>query len=226
MLKVYQIYFKDEQLTDMDYTPYRNDDCTVFFENSVIRKLIEEKAHEDSDYFGVVSYQLKRKMGVTKTAWRGKAQIHNVSGVQFSTSDFQSKLMTALPDVMSFGRHMGHDPVTMADAFHPKFSMFFKEIMRRIGYSWEPVHINDIVYCNHFVAKSGIYEGYVKNMLSPAMDVMEQMPELYQNSFYPCSLPDNLKVKFGVDYYPYHTFLAERFFSFYMHIHKLNCLHY
>jgi hypothetical protein len=62
--------------------------------------------------------------------------------------------------------------------------------------------------------------------LEPAMEVMETMPELMQNSGYPKVLPEHLQRQWGINYYPYHTFLCERMFSFYAHLNKLKCLHY
>jgi hypothetical protein len=55
---------------------------------------------------------------------------------------------------------------------------------------------------------------------------MDQMPELLQNSAYPGVLPERLRARFGVSHYPYHTFLCERFFSYFAHIHQLRCAHY
>jgi hypothetical protein len=66
----------------------------------------------------------------------------------------------------------------------------------------------------------------VKEMLGPTMDIMKGMPELMENSRYPKALPDHLKKSFGINHYPYHPFLCERMFSYFVHLHKLKCLHY
>jgi hypothetical protein len=206
------------------YIPYLNEDCTVFFENSVIRKLVEEEKHKDSDYFGVVSYQLIDKIGVIKN-WKIK-NIANTSVNKFTPELFERELYRYKPDAMSFQRHIPHDTVTFADRFHPDFSKYFKEIMNKIGYQWRPIIFENVFYCNYFVAKSEIYERYVSEMLAPAMDVMEEMPELMGNSNYPKKLPDNLNKSFGINHYPYHPFLCERMFSYFAHVHKLQCKHY
>jgi hypothetical protein len=226
MLKVFQIYFDKSQLAGCDYTPHLNDDCTVFFENSVIKKLIENNSHHGFNYFGVVSWKLREKILITKTSWRNHRNIANLSNNQFTPSDFERHLFSVKPDVMSFQRHPGHDTVSFADTFHPGFSKYFREIMEKIGYHWKPTSFNDVFYCNYFVAKSPWYERYVTEMLAPAMEVMKQMPELMKNSRYPHSLPDDLQKKFGITHYPYHPFLCERMFSYYAHIHNLKCLHY
>jgi hypothetical protein len=225
-MKVYQIYFKEDQNGLLDYIPYYNDECSLFFENSVIRDLILKNEHLESDYFGVLSYQLRDKVRITKTSWRMHPNIANHSIKEFTPEQFETELYKHRPDVMSFQCHMQHDPISYANNFHPNFSKYFEEIMIRIGYRWKPTVFQDVFYCNYFVAKSSIYEKYVKEMLIPAMEVMKIMPELLNNSKYPKPLPDTLKKSFGINHYPYHPFICERMFSFFAHLNNLKCLHY
>lgn len=228
MLKVYQIYFESEhiQFLEREYKPYLNEDCSVFFESEVIRKLVSEGAHKNCEYFGVVSYKLRDKIAITKRDWSSIKNIANTSDKQFTAQDFELELMRAKPDIMSFQRHVGHDSISFADQFHPNFSKYFAEIMQKIGYKWTPKHFPNVFYCNYFVAKSEIYERFVTEMLAPAMKIMQEMPELMGNSKYPKQLPGNLKKKWGIDHYPYHAFLCERFMSYFAHENNLNCLHY
>lgn len=223
---VYQIYFDKSQEKNLDYIPYYNQDCTLFFENSVIVDLINQKKHVGSGYFGVVSHKLRQKTETTKTAWKNIPEIRNNSTKEFNPEAFESILNKYKPDVMSFQRHSPHDPISFSNKFHPNFSAYFKKVMNEIGYIWTPKLYKNVFYCNYFVAKEEIYEEYVKTMLIPAMEVMNNMPELMKNSNYPHKLPGNLKQKFGVNYYPYHTFICERMFSFYADFKQLNCLHY
>ena len=225
-LKVYQIYFNENQKISLDYIPVLNNDCTLFFENDVVKSLIEKNDHLETEYFGVVSYKLRHKLGYEMKNWSALPNIANHSTKEFTPELFETELKKHLPDVMSFQRHIGHDTVSFADNFHPNLSKYYKEIMNKIGYDWQPTSFKDVFYCNYFVAKSDIYERYVKEMLIPAMEVMKTMPELMQNSNYPKQLPENLKQSFGVSHYTYHTFICERFFSYFAHVHKLNCLHY
>ncbi len=225
-LKIYQIYFLPEQLQVLDYIPFLNDDCTPFFEAGVMAKLITDGLHKDSEYFGVVSYKLRNKLGYTRTNWRALPNIANHSVNSFTPEMFEFQLKRNAPDAMSFQRHQGHDPITYANQFHPGFSDFFKIIMNKIGYGWQPTHFENVFYCNYFAAKRDIYEDFVINMLIPAIKVMNEMPELMQNSRYPHQLPEELKKKWGIDHYPYHAFLTERMFSYYSHLKQLKCLHY
>jgi hypothetical protein len=223
-VKVFQIYFDDEQAAGLDYIPYRNDDCTVYFENSVIKSLVESGAHQDSDYFGVVSYKLRAKLAWTQSHWRNTA-IWNTSSKTFTPEDFEAELLRKQPDAMSFQQHPSHDPVMLANHFHQNFSDYFARIMAAVGYNWRPTVFKDIFYFNFFVARPSVYERYVREMLAPAMAVMDQMPELMENSGY-SALPERLAARFGLSHYPYHSFLCERFFSYFAHLNNLTCAHY
>lgn len=229
LLKVYQIYFKEEQkeLLEAEYTPYYNEECSVYFENQVIKNLITADAHTESEYFGIVSYKLREKIGVVmKERWANRPNIANHSLKEFTPALFETEIESHRPDVMSFQRHPGHDSVGYANQFHPNFSKYFTEIMIRIGIGYAPVHLENVFYCNYFAAKSEIYEKYVKEMLAPAMEVMNGMPELMGNSNYPNALVKELGQRWGISHYPYHAFLCERMFSYFAHINKLNCLHF
>jgi hypothetical protein len=223
-VKIFQIYFDDAHVAALDYTPYRNDDCTVYFENSVIKSLVESGAHEGSDYFGVVSYKLRDKLQWTKEHWVD-SPTGNRSTRTFTPEDFEAELRRAQPDAMSFLQYRPHDQVSLANHFHPNFADHFARVMAAIGYDWKPTVFQDIFYFNYFVAKASIYERYVREMLAPAMAAMDQMPELMQPSGYSV-LPPQLAARFGVPHYPYHSFLCERFFSYFAHINQLSCAHY
>lgn len=220
-MKAYQIYYKEDQKQGIDYIPYFNSKCTPFFENSVILDL---RSEIDDDYFAVLSWKLREKLGQAKQ-WKGM-KIANTSNKLFTPEIFEMYLDTYKPDAMSFQRHAPHDPISYADRFHPNFSTYFKKIMNAIGYNWRPTVYNDVFYCNYFTAKGEIYAEYIDKMLAPAMEVMENMPELFENSNYPHPLPEHLTSVFKVNYYPYHAFLCERMFSYFAHLNKLQCVHF
>lgn len=225
MLKVYQICFQEQQKEFCDYTPYMNADCDEYFENSVIRKLIEEGEHKDAEYFGVVSYKLRHKIGTVQKNW-SIDNIKNHSTNTFHPDAFEFELNAHKPDAMSFQRHASHDTVTFANNFHPNFSKYFDKILSELSLTRTNKSYKDIFYCNFFVAKAEIYEHYVKSLLTPAMDVMKSMPELWGNSRYPHPLPQNISDRLSIDHYPYHSFICERLFTYYADKEKLNCRHY
>ena len=220
MNKFYQIYFHESQLDKLDYTPYFNN-ANVFFENQVIVDLKDEM--NGCDYFAVLSHSLRDKCTVSKR-WVGN--INNTSSLEFTPERFEVFLHKHKPDAMSFQRHPSHDPVTLADKYHPNFSSYFRDIMGAIGYNWKPTVFENVFYCNYQAVKPEIYKDYVDRVLKPAMNYMLLVPELMRNSNYPKQLPKELCDRFGIDWYPYHPFLCERLFSFYAHINKLKCLHY
>ncbi len=220
MNKFYQIYFHESQLDKLDYTPYFNN-ANVFFENQVIVDLKDEM--NGCDYFAVLSHSLRDKCTVSKR-WVGN--INNTSSLEFTPERFEVFLNKHKPDAMSFQRHPSHDPVTLADKYHPNFSSYFRDIIGAIGYNWKPTVFENVFYCNYQTVKPEIYRDYVDSMLRPAMNYMWLVSELMGNSNYPKQLPKELCDRFGIDWYPYHPFLCERMFSFYAHINKLKCLHY
>jgi hypothetical protein len=227
-MKVYQIYFKESQIDQLEpgYIPFFNEYCTRYFESQVIHDLVKQGAHIGEAYFGVVSYKLRQKLGYMKENWKNNKNIVNTSVTEFTPEQFEIELYKHKPDAMSFQRHVPHDPIIVADNFHPGFRKYWTYIMDKIGYRWVPTRFENVFYCNYFVATTFQYERYVNEMLAPAMKVMSEMPELDNRCNYPQPFPEHLKGKFGVDHWTYHAFICERFFSYFAHIHKLDCKHY
>lgn len=133
---------------------------------------------------------------------------------------FEMRLSDEQPDVMGFLEYAPHDPVRYFSSVHPTLPFYFREVTDRIGKEWDirGVTMKHVFYSNAFVAKPHIYEQYVNEFLNPAMKVMDGMPELMQNSGYPCPLPVELAEKWGVSWYPLHTFICERLFSWWVHL--------
>lgn len=218
MLKILQVYYRDDQLPLCDFTPVKNEDCTEFFENSIIRNSIIADAHLGSEYFGVVSWNLKNKcahpIGPAVSIPIIKSHIEDVI--------YKEEQLCPRFDIFGFVKYQPHDPIWQFYNVHPKLPHYFKMVTDAIGYNWQPENFDHIFYSNHFIAKSEIYEKYVIEMLSPAMTVMSDMPELWQDSGYPCPLPNALAKKWNTTHYPLHTFICERLFSYFVHLHKFN----
>lgn len=228
-MRVYQIYFDEKQLPllEPDYIPFFNQYCTKYFESQVIHDLVMGGSHLGSDYFGVVSYKLREKIGHMKgDSWKNTKNIANTSVTEFTTEQFEIELYRHCPDAMSYQRHVSHDPIIVADSFHHGFRKYWNYIMDQIGYRWLPTNFEDVFYCNYFVAKTHIYERYVKEMLAPAMKVMDTMPELNGNANYPMPYPEHLNGKLKFDHWTFHAFICERMFSYFANIHNLDCKHY
>lgn len=215
LLKIYQVYYRDEQLPNLDYTPYKNEDCTVFFENSIIAELIPKS---EAKYLGVVSWNLRPKI---KSVLGPRINI-----TPFYPETFSLKLDQLRPDVMGFCQYDPHDPIKTWCGIHPELQEYFRDVLKKCGHEWRPKVYDDCFYSNAFVAKSEVYKKYVSELLIPAMGIMNTMPKLMNNSGYPRPLPIELRVKWGISYYPYHSFICERLFSYWSYLNKLNVKYY
>ncbi len=212
-ISIYQIYFEENQLEKLVqhpmFMPYFNKKCTVFFENWIIKQLIEAGKHKHSDYFGVASPRLMQKVSHFTIERLEKSIENNPDVVIFNPSPFQLV-----------------DPIQYANRYHPNFMRHFRHILKEIGYNWEPKAYDHIVNSNHFIAKSAIYEDYFHQILNPAMKVMINMPDLMSDSKYFRRLPPNLAKEWGINYYPLHSFLCERLFSLFLDKNTTLKVHY
>jgi hypothetical protein len=222
LVNIYQVYYKESQLASIEHIPYYNDNCTPYFENSVIVDLINSDAHRQSKYFGVLSHKFRTKIEERKQSnWSHLPNFANTSRAEFSPRQIDFVLDRFNFPVLNLMQHPSHDPVSYGNKFHANLSHFFAYVLKEIGYDWKPCVIENVFYSNYFIAKSEIYEHYVKSMLEPAIKVMDKMPELWSNSGYSFELPIELQNKWGVKHYPYHSFVLERLFSYYCHVNQI-----
>ena len=211
MTYFFQIYYDDVQKEQMFKfaIPYYNDTLTPFFENSVIVKIFEEHDFKDDDKVSICSWNLKNKQ-------RSNIPPYRTMDEALINSDFDILLLTK--------NTQGHSMLEAAEMWHHGFKDIIKKIWEKIGRG-NPFDPKYPVYQNAFVAKSFIYKKYIKEVLSPAMNKMEEDEEIkklcWQNSNY-YKLKNNpkfsqrVKEHLGVEYCPMHTFLCERFFSLWM----------
>lgn len=211
-MKIYQIYYDEASRANCEpeYIHYYNSECTPFFENDVIAKLIEEGAHKDADYFGVVSHKLREKTGLNPISGRSTSK--------FSTQAFEALCLRTNADVISYNRNPKHDVCKLADRFHPNFSKIMRQALHGLPFQMRPS--NTPIYFNHFVAKPEIWDAYTTQLLFPVMRRMKNDEALskllWQNSKYPSQLPINLQKEWNVNYYPYHSFICERLISIFL----------
>lgn len=124
-----------------------------------------------------------------------------------------------------------HRMFAFADASHKGFTVAFRKVVEGIGKKC-PGEVKIPIYQNHFSAKRDIYHDYVKEYLNPAMEIMQNDPEINKlvmadsnYSTLTSKRPDHLKEieqKLGINYYPLAPFLLERLFSVYVHNKKIN----
>jgi len=211
--KFYQIYWDEKQLSVLFpfATPYKNETLSPFFENKIIAELIPLS---ESEKIAVCSWNLANKMRTNMPPYRQLTE-------EVLNSDY---------DVLSFTKNsVGHGMLQIANIWHPQFTSILGNILGKIGFK-VPFEVKYPIYQNAFCAKTEIYKSYIKEMLAPAMEVMENDGEImnlcWQDSGYYKlrSVPEfsqRVKQFFGTDYCPLHTFLCERFFSIWLDVKNI-----
>ncbi len=111
---------------------------------------------------------------------------------------------------------------------HVNFQPAFSKIISAIGKTCA-FEIKNPIYQNHFMSRTDIYQKYVKEYLSPAMDVITNDKEInalamLDSNYSKLTKTDAgfLKDKIGIDYYPMVPFLLERLFSVFCQNEKIN----
>lgn len=185
------------------------DTLTVFFENYWIEKFVNEATTEK---IAVCSWKLRSKMRYYIGQPRPLTQ-------ELLESDY---------DVLAFTKNTKHHRMLeAANAWHPGFLNCLDKILKKLGIS-RPGEIKIPIYQNAHSTKTHIYKDYVLKYLSPAMDVMQNDPEIsklcMQDSRYSDlthQSADHLESKLGLRFYPMHPFILERLFSIYVHNNKI-----
>jgi hypothetical protein len=199
-VKIYQIYYDEKSKKN----------CLEGFEPYFILKLFNTGKHRNSDYFGVFSHSFQHKIHIWPQSIYDAMEVNDY-------------------DVYSFFSLMSTNNIFLkGDNWHENFSTVCQKILNKIGFSGDIAHpdytTRCIVYQNHFIARSEIYQDYVDTILRPAIEVMntdEEIKEIiWKDARYHKSnkqeVRDRLKEEIGVEYYPYHPFVCERLFSFYL----------
>lgn len=213
--KLIQIIY-DESQREKCYTfaeVYFNQELTIFFENSVISKLVIDS---QTDKIAVCSWKLYEKM-----KW--------YIGVP---REITPELLESDYEVLSFTKNTkDHRMFAAAENWHKGFVDIFKKVCDATGIRFTG-EVKNPIYQNHFSAKTEIYKDYVTTYLNPVMGLMENDPEINKmvmtNSNYSKlvkSTPEEierLKQKIGIDYYPIAPFLLERLFSVYVQNKNIN----
>ena len=210
---LYQIVYKEEQLKNLwpFAIPYWNKGLTIFFENTLIEALVKESKVEK---LAICSWKLKDKLQWNLAPPRSPEEIT----LEKLNSEY---------DVMPFTRNSKHhEMIGAASNWHPGFREAMTKIVEGIGKKM-PSEVKIPIYQNAFSAKREIYQDYVNDYLSPAMELVKNDPEIYKlatvDSHYTKLIRNDgasaeyLQEKIGMPYYPLITFILERLFSVYVH---------
>lgn len=218
-VKLYQIYWKDEQKSKMfDFaTPYKNETLTPYFENSVIKEIVEGIGADvdENSKIAICSWKLRDKIAVNVPPYR----------------DLSAELLQSEYDVLSFSKNSGvHNMIQAAEVWHPGFRTILNLLWAKLGRS-AVREVKNPIYQNHFAATLSIYRRYVSEVLSPSIELMESDEEIknlvWKDSQY-YKLRDNkefrdrVKEFIGTDYCPLHAFVCERLFPLWLNDQNLN----
>ncbi len=214
MAKLIQVYYLHEQrahcypFADL----YCNEGLTIFFENELIKRFV---SRETADKIGVCSWKLRDKFKF----YIGRPR------------ELTEEVINTDYNVLSFTRNTErHRMLDAADRWHKGFRPAIEKIVQSIGQKC-PGEVKVPIYQNAFMAKTEIYQDYVKNWLSPAMDVMLNDLEINKlvtvDSGYTnlakkdAADSERLQKLIGMPYYPLAPFLLERLFSIYVQNNKI-----
>lgn len=206
-LDFWQIYFKDEQKTELyDFaTPHKNEGVTDWFENAVICDLVPKS---EADYISVCSWRLKQKREMGSCPFILKDT--SLSEAKILAQDFDIAILRPFSK--------GHQSLRLSSNWHgTAWDIGLQELKKVIKV---PQEITTPIYENHFIARKEIYKDYVNNQLKPTIDFMASKMDVFgADSGYINKLrhePERIKdyqQKSGRKDWPISVFLLERLFS-------------
>lgn len=201
MTELHQIFY-DEKQRDKLYPfaiPFFNEGLTIYFENTVIAKIVTESK---ADKIGVCSWKLSEK-------FRNRVGIRSPLTYEALNSEYE---------VMALTRNSSrHCMLAAANAWHADFIPTITLLWEKLGYKI-PREAKNPIYQNAFLGKREVYLDYVNNFLIPAMELTERDSEMKEKMIQPSGYGrlnrhadlKRVKEKLGMDDYPLSTFILER----------------
>lgn len=161
MIEFYQILYDEKQRSKLYpfAKPYFNEGLTIYFENSVIAKLVTESK---ADKIGVFSWKLSQKIRMMESL-RGPFTLESLN------FDY---------DVLSLTRNSSrHTMLANSEAWHPGFIKVITLLWEKLGYKI-PNEGKSPIYQNAYAARREVYLDYVNNFLIPAMELTDRDEEM------------------------------------------------
>ena len=194
------------QAVDPLCQPFRNEHLSKYFENKVIADLLAAGCHREGDFFAVLSWRFSAKIPLS---------ISDVCRAM-SRDEFSS-------DVYSFFGAVEPGRIwQLAEKKHPGIALAARVLFSELGLAPELFDlVGPAVYQNHFVARAEIYERYYRELLLPALRLMEQgasaelesllsADSTYRNA---TLSKKTLRRIFGKPCITLHPFICERLFA-------------
>ena len=196
---IYSIYYTENQ--PVEYIPFLNPvktlkDKSYLFEYNPM--LFLSAIAKDNEYFGIFSHKFPMKTGFYKKL------VYDI-------------IKNEKSDVIIFCKPIENYILT-SKKNHPGIIEILSFICFRLNLKFkEPKHV---VYSNFFVTKGELYKRYIKEVIKPSIQLMEQNPilckKVWANSNYQSLNSEELKKHTELDYYPFHSFVLERLFSIWL----------
>lgn len=230
---LYQIWYNEEtrkQCFD-GFTLFHNPSLTPFFENSIILNIFSNPSY---------AIPAQKWVGIFSPKFFQKAYGGFTPVTPKNIDDFLSRTNK---EVVGFNIKLTQpNIITQGDRWHPGFTEVFKMIIEKAGIDYDIRKRSRIIFTlktghnvyanimsNYVIAKAGIYKRYVDEVLRPCMQVMSDenntdiWQRIWRDSGYQRLQPraakaDYLQKQIGVPYYPYHTFICERFWTMFMNM--------
>lgn len=124
-------------------------------------------------------------------------------------------------------RPFPHHFYSSVEHSHPGFLKIWDALLAKLGYQHYANHPTPMgFYCNYWIMKAEVYERY-RQVTSKVIDLMLNDPEIKElvnnDSKYALKITkEKLIALTGRPFYPFHTFILERFVCFWASVEKLN----
>jgi hypothetical protein len=220
---IYQCYYSDELKTRLDpgFIPYFNDRGSRFFENDVIVDLIDDNKHSEWDYFGVFSWRFSEKI-----------PLRSEMIFDLMTEDgYESDVYTFFEDTHRGLAEAGYNTWTYGECSHPGLIEAGERLMSRLRVHVDLRHLPaPIIYQNHFICRSELYQRYVRELLAPAIRAMNdtsdrEIQDLVGRDAQYIARSETANQVFGRPYFSLEPFICERLFSVWASLQSLKVKH-
>lgn len=188
-VKIYQSFYDPESAKSLmkGFVPLLNEQCSIYFENSILIDIASEKKEEwaKSDYVGLVSWRFSDKThlsydDITQVVQKGR------DGYIFMPDD------------------------NIEHPFHRSVTAELAKIADRKSYFAESLYKCDVgnysCFCNYFIVKPEIFRDYIK-WLTRGIKFLETNAEARKTA--------RIMVAHRNTLYPVHCFFLEGLFSVY-----------
>ena len=230
---IYQIWYNEDsrKMGFHGFKPLANKYLSPFFENTPILGLYHTEFNNigNNEWVGVLSPKFFQKAQVPRPV---------------TAIELDKLLSETEKDVVGFNiKSTQRNIIKQGDIYHKDFSKVFKMIIDKAGIDYDirlparklftmpsghQVYTN--VFMNAIIARKWVYEKYIKDVLEPCYEVMSDpnnkdiIDIIWRDSGYNTLVKransKYLKESIGVSYYPYHTFICERFWTMFLNMNK------